>query len=371
MVNADINPVVIPEGIAISRAPNGNDNVDREGLTRFDKKTIFYDVFIDRSKAKLIAIGPPALNLADYVATMTLTVNGEQVAYDFKDLPEYKLSFLEVTLKPADVYALRFSFKDFTQELRLSSGKLPHGLRVLAAISKDNEIEWISDWVDFYRKNYSIDDVFVYDNGSRNVDELEAALEGRAHVIRWHFPYGPPKKRFNKFAQPGALNHCLLKYAKHGVLFNFDIDELLIADREKLDEELDSSGTLYVSSYNVPFVDPGKPRYSYYDFSHRRENIRTSARKFICKADAVDIISQHNTWVYKGRSFWKRLKRNKPEAKQSRDAYFLHFLGITTNWQPDLDKLMPASKDDLVFDDSHCLMKPAAAFDKRGARSCR
>ncbi|MFC3285791.1 hypothetical protein [Litchfieldella rifensis] len=353
-----LNAIAIPADVSVVRLPNARDEVDSSSLVFFDGKTIFYDVFIDKSESKLVAIGPPALNLASYLEGMKLVVNGKPVSYRFKEYPDCKVSFLEAGLKSSAACEVSFHFKDFSQSIHLQSNHLPSGLKVLAAISKNNEIAWVSDWVDYYKSNYNIDEVFIYDNGSDNVGELEDELKGRAHVIRWSFPYGPPKKRFNKFAQPGALNHCLRKYAKDGVLFNFDIDELLIADRAEIEKEVNSNGTLYVSSYNVPFVNPGKKSYSFYDFVHREKSLKKSARKFICKGDSVDIISQHNTWTYTGRSFWKRLRRNKPSAMQSRNAYFLHFLGITTNWQPDLNKLKEVSTEGLVHDDSHCDLKP-------------
>lgn len=358
MVNTEMNPVVIPEDIAVSRLPNAKDAIDHEGLKRFDKKTMFYDVFVDRLNSRLVGIGPPALNLADYVSALVLTINGEAVSFSIRELPEHKISFLEVPLKPADSYAVTFVFKDFSQELRLVPEELPAGRKVLAAISKDNEVRWISDWVDFYRKNYSVDDVFVYDNGSRNVDELEEILKGRAHVIRWNFPYGPPGKRRNKFAQPGALNHCLLKYAQQGVLFNFDIDELLIADESHVYDAVRRQGTLYFESYDVPFVNPGEASYRHYDFFYRRGVRKKAARKFVCCSDKVDVISQHNTWCRKGWLFWQRLKRNKPERSTSQKGYFLHFHGVTTNWAPELGKLQEVSPQGLVFDDSHIQMQP-------------
>ncbi|MCK0770260.1 glycosyltransferase family 92 protein [Chromohalobacter canadensis] len=356
-MSKEINPVFIPGDMDLKRHPNTRDTFAPGELINFDHKTIFYDVYIDEQDASLVAIGPPCLNLKDYIKKAKLIVNGVQTPFSLKEHEEHKICFLKARISSGKDYEIEFKFKDFSTTLKLKSLNIPHGNKVLAAISKNNKTEWISDWVDFYRENYDLDGVYIYDNGSKNVDELEHKLEGRAKVIRWNHPYGPPKKRFNKFAQPGALNHCLNRFAKKGVLFNFDIDELLIANQSDIDSELEKNGTVYFDSYNVPFVNPGKDDYSYYDFSYREKNRRKSARKFVCLHNAVDIISQHNTWTFKNIFIKQKVKRNKPDKLESKNGFFMHFLGITTNWQPGLKKLKETPLDSLEPDKSHIKMR--------------
>ncbi|MCK0754415.1 glycosyltransferase family 92 protein [Chromohalobacter japonicus] len=357
-MSTEINPVFLSDDIGLDRSPNTRDTFTPGELVNFDYKTIFYDVFIDEQDSSLIAIGPPLLNIKDYVKKLSLEINDEKVRFYLNENEEHKLSFLKAKISPANSYNVVLQFKDFNVSFWLKGLSLPTNQKVLAAISKNNKIEWISDWVDFYRANYHLDMVYIYDNGSDNVDELERTLAGRAEVIRWSYPYGPPKKRFNKFAQPGALNHCLHRFAKNGTLFNFDIDELLIADCKNIDKEVEKNGTVYFDSYNVPFVNPNKTIYSYNDFYHREKSLRNSARKFVCRYSAVDIISQHSTWTYKNFLFKKHLKRNKPNKLESKNGFFMHFLGLTTNWQPDLEKLKEAPIDSLIIDESHISMSP-------------
>lgn len=359
MFHSALSSVAIPETCSIRRLPNPRNQVTKEEMSRFDARTIFYDVFIDASSGELMAIGPPGLNLADYVACMVLEVDGNAIAYQLAEYEQYKLSVLKARIEPAERHHLRFVFDDFSVALTVEPVTLPRGRTVLAAISKNNVVQWVSDWVDFYRGNYSIDDVLVYDNGSDNVEELEQALEGRARVIRWNFPYGPADKRFNKFAQAGALNHCLHRYAKHGTLYNFDIDELLVADRSALEQQLEKSGTLFFNSYLVPYRDTGKATYSYYDFVHRSPTIKCSARKFVCRYEGVEVISQHNTWSWWSALFWKKLRRNKPDSALMNGAYFLHFMGITTKTRPELERFKEADPQTVIFDDSHVRMRGA------------
>lgn len=355
---AALNAVRLPAASSLRRLPNRKNAVSSNELALFDDRTLFYDVFIDAEASRLRAIGPPALNLRKALARMTLRINGARVRYRLRELPEQKLSLLEARITPLAINDISFELGDFVSRHRLPPLTLPKGRKVLAAISKNNRLEWISSWVDFYRHNYGIDDVILYDNGSDNIEALETALRGRATVIRWNFPYGPPGRRHNKFAQPGALNHCLRKFAGHGRLFNFDIDELLIADPDQLETELEGRDTLYFESYNVPFVRPGRSPYTHFDFTRRYAERRRSARKFVCQSEGVDVISQHNTWrplLLPGK---RPLRRNRPQRMTSEHAYFLHFLGITTNWQPHLNKLEEVGLDGLVLDDSHLRRRP-------------
>ncbi|MFW3616918.1 hypothetical protein [Billgrantia antri] len=355
-----LNTVRIPESLELHRQPSDNQVLSPEEWAKYDAHTLFYDVFLDQAGKRLVAIGPPANNLASYIASTTLKINGKHQRFKFRDLPDYKLSLLEANVTIHSDCHVEFRFADFSASFLLSRNQNPAGKRILAAISKDNAPEWVATWADFHRYNYAIDEVIVYDNGSKNLNELKDAIRGKAHIIDWKFPYGPPRKRYNKFAQPGALNHCLRKFGKNGVLFNFDIDELLIGDKARLDKELSSSGTVYLDSHNVPLTSSPPTTYTHYDFSLRQPNKRRSARKFICQEKAVAVISQHNTWKNSKIPFVKKFQRCKPEALESQHAYFLHFLPITTNWQPGLGKLDIIDAKGLQREVSHIEKKPTS-----------
>ncbi len=251
-MNTTLNSILIPEDMNLSRMPNPKDMLSPEDLKKFDEKTIFYDVFIDQTGSRLVAIGPAAINLSDYIKSATLYVNEKRTAFSYRDLPEYKISILEAKIKPDNHYSVALAFPDFKHEIKINDNTCDRGKSILVAISKNNNPAWVATWAEFHKHNYNIDEVIVYDNGSDNIKELRKTLEDKAHIINWDFPYGPPKKRFNKFAQPGALNHCLQKFGKGGKIYNFDIDELLIADNKKLEKELSTNGTVYIDSYNVP-----------------------------------------------------------------------------------------------------------------------
>lgn len=354
-----VNPVSIPNNVALRRQPHPKDGaISDDQLSRFDDKYVFYDVFIDSDKDELVAIGPPALNLKPCVTNLQVFVSGKKEKFSLTDYPEQKISILKASLSRQERYDVVFKFPDFESNVSLGNEFAVSNNKVLTAISKNNAVEWIDEWIDFYKANYGIDDVFIYDNGSDNLEALEERVGEKANIVSWNFPFGPTAKRFSSFAQPVALNHCLKRFAKGGVLFNFDIDELLIADEDRIMSAVARHKVVYFESHNVPYVNPGKHDYSFCDFRYRYPERKRTARKFVCDADANFLISPHNTWVKKNYLLASRLKRNKPDALVDADAYFLHFLGITTNWQPDLDKLKEVPKESLVEDDSHIRMMP-------------
>lgn len=356
-----VNAISIPDNVAERRHPHPKDGVIRdEQLKNFDEQYIFYDVFIDSDKDELVAIGPPALNLKPYVKKVKVFVNGKEEKFSLADYPEQKVSILRLRLTRQKQYDVVLKFPDFERKLFLRNEFVAPGKKVLTAISKNNDVAWVDDWVDYYRKNYAVDDFYVYDNGSSNIDELESRIGDKANIIKWAFPFGPTAKRFSSFAQPVALNHCLRRFARGGVLFNFDIDELLVSNAESVMENVSRNGVVYFESHNVPYVNPGKSDYSFRDFKYRYPERKATARKFVCDADSAFLISPHNTWRKRRYFLGSRLQRNKPEGLVDNESYFLHFLGITTNWQPDLQKLKEVATEDLVEDESHIRMMPVA-----------
>ncbi|WP_280565256.1 hypothetical protein, partial [Chromohalobacter sp. 48-RD10] len=296
-----------------------------------------------------------------YVKNLQLFVNGTKEKFSLTDYPEQKVSILKAGLSRQERYDVVFKFPDFECDVSLVDEFAASNRKVLTAISKDNDVAWVDDWIEFYKENYSVDDIFIYDNGSSNFDDLEAKVGEKANIVKWNFPFGPTAKRFSSFAQPVALNHCLKRFARGGVLFNFDIDELLISSEESVMENVSLHGVVYFESHNVPYVNPGESDYSFRDFKYRYPERKKTARKFVCDADSMFLISPHNTWRKKNYLLGSRLRRNKPDRLVDENSYFLHFLGITTNWQPGLQKLKEVSTEGLVEDESHIRMMPVAS----------
>lgn len=333
----------------------------KKNHTKFDASTIFYDVFITSCNGNhsLIAVGPP-LSHHSHKAGVKIKINDSLTKPNIFDDFEKRISIytcrIEKILDKNSVDII-FNSQVFHVDVDVLDISSQAGKRCLVAIQKNNNVRWIKDWIHHYKNNYGIDEVYIYDNGSQNVDELELSLDGLAKVIRWDFLFGPAESPRNCFAQVGALNHCMLKYSNDAVVFNFDIDELLISSRDFIDAKLTDSPVIYIDSYNVPRTGNLTLDYSFYDFTYRYKNIRGSARKHIFHSNKVKVVSHHNTWSDSGFLFFKKTRRNTIKPLDIDKAYFLHFLGVTTNWKSESKRDEIVSKDELVFDDSHVKMK--------------
>lgn len=130
---------------------------------------------------------------------------------------------------------------------------------VLHTLQKNNKIEWIEDWCTYYHRENDVCRIFLYDNGSANVEEVKKHLKQLNLPIdliwiSWPYAHG---LRFNQ-AQIMALNHCPKILDEGGYYYmNFDIDEYVIntsnisleASLQKFDDGKVASFFLY--NYNV------------------------------------------------------------------------------------------------------------------------
>ena len=108
-------------------------------------------------------------------------------------------------------------------------------------LSKDNRLEWIAFWAQWYVQRHGADARVVYDNGSTAYSSEElletlSAVPGLrvAMVVEWPFPYGPVATPLydiwdSNYAQHGALEHARWRLLRRAAGFmNADIDELAI-----------------------------------------------------------------------------------------------------------------------------------------------
>ena len=248
--------------------------------------------------------------------------------------------------------------------------------RVLVAIQKNNRIRWIQDWFQYYRNRFEVSHLVLYDNGSSDLGSLTSAFPGDSTVIvKWDFPYGPPTSHSNKFSQIGALNHCRRTFSRNSIMFNFDIDELLVDPTGIVRQDISKYNTLYFSSFLVPHIDNLPEDYSFSDYRRRFDRPTRHAGKYICKSSSARGVSAHYVeesgirfvsygrlllrrllnylirYPYKRRSKFSRpvelllrkISHRKVKSYSTEEAYFLHFLGITTNWKPGRKRLKDLS----------------------------
>lgn len=302
-------------------------------MSQFDQRTVFYDVFISADGSRLVAIGPPYLNLQSHLGHLRLTINGRATEYRTTELPK-GLVELQADLEGTEdgVFDVRISFEDFEWSQELAPCRTGKTCSLaLTTIQRDNEIRWIQDWIKYYEDEIEVGQFFIYDNDSEYQQRLADSLPENVFIVPWNFPFGPTESHRNKFLQAGQLNHSRLRFEHVTTFLNFDIDELLVIRDENIRSLIRTSPCVAFEQYRVPYLDTGNPEYSYADFRLRKAQPSGRARKYSFNRGKTSGNFPHCAKFDRiaAKLFpWMFVKN----ARVS-DAYFLHYAAITTDWK--------------------------------------
>lgn len=107
--------------------------------------------------------------------------------------------------KDSQINTIRFKHKHFDMAIDLKD-PLNHylkGSKILTTMSKNNNINLIIDWVNYYCNPHKIDPLIFYDNNSTEYTDEYLLEKISRHtklkniiIIPFNFPYGPLEKRF-------------------------------------------------------------------------------------------------------------------------------------------------------------------------------
>jgi len=206
---------------------------------QFDATTLVYDA-LDLGHGEAVLLAPPFLNLADKIAATTFTSDGEICQTDIKAYDRHAQIWL-TGIRGRAVQA-RGPLGNVAIPLSPTHSEMFRDRRVSFAMSKDNPIAWILDWVRFNRDVHGADAVLIYDNGSIGYDgtalsEALQSIRGIACsvVVEWPYRNGPQDTSSGNhwgsdFCRLGAWEHarwCFLQHARSAM--NSDIDELVLS----------------------------------------------------------------------------------------------------------------------------------------------
>jgi hypothetical protein len=226
---------------------------------------------------------------------------------------------------------------------------------VIFTLSKDNEIDWICDWVRFNRDVHGADAVLIYDNESRRytTGELLDAVRSiggiaAAAVVRWPFRYGPQGTLAkglwdSDFCQLGAWEHARRRFlANARSVMNSDIDELVLCEGRSVFAKTERSA-LGIARYSGRWVigtgEPtadALPRHRDFDVMLRPQMQRG---RFLLKRDAVSCFPKwtlvprrcpdRSQWKVHTVGGWLSARLKTPGVS------FRHFREIGGNWKYD------------------------------------
>jgi hypothetical protein len=308
---------------------------------KFDRQTLFYDAFAFDPET-VVLVGPPLWNLSSYLASAW--VGSTRLLKQLKGTYDRGRSIDLWLQLPCDrKLMLVFPFGAFQLPLQDAQHQLFAGKRVLYTLSRDNEIQWIADWIRFHRQNHGADAVLLYDNMS--VIYAPASLENQLrqifpemeiHVVDWPFLYGPPglgKNHWDSdFCQTGAFHDARFRFlARARSVLNCDVDELVLSSRgESVFAAAESapSGCVFfrgrwVSTGTARPVTGGVIRHS--DFVYLEESepcpFKWCAVPYRCSL--VSAWGPHSIWNFDS------------EALSENSFSYRHFRAVSTGWKYD------------------------------------
>jgi hypothetical protein len=210
----------------------------------FDGTTLFYDLVLSRNKHgnNLILIGPPFLNL--FPALYAGRIGGKPLAstisnYYFRDL----CSDVWIPNWDGEAVDLEFDFGSYRLTPQPGAHHSYQGRRVLYTLSRDNEVRWIVDWVQFHVRNHGANAVLLYDNASTKYsgEDLERSLREEfptleINVVHWPYKYGPQGFKGgwwdSSFCQAAAFQDARFRFLDSASsVLNCDIDELVASEK--------------------------------------------------------------------------------------------------------------------------------------------
>ena len=263
MTSIELNSVALPAGTTIERQlrrpiPDERNALFQTGqLGDYDYHTLLYDIFLKTDNKTITALGPPPLNLEQQLLPAHIKVNSHELPLTVLTCHK-KLIILEAT-SPAPLSsgtsAVICLANGQQKTITLSTSTQPQGLS-LVTVQKNNKLQWIRDWISYYRNEFGIQHVYIYDNNSDNQETLIETLSNSATVIPWNFPHGIRHRSGNKFCQVGALNHFKHRFGEDTIIFNFDIDELLVV----LMMQMLSAGGMEIITDGIRTADDDNPR---------------------------------------------------------------------------------------------------------------
>lgn len=384
-----ISPIVIPEGADISRSEPRSLDERQEGYEQqFDYSTLYYDIFF--KKNEVILCGPPLRNLEPLIKSGKFKINGLDICGMPSIINWWKTQFTTLKFNRVDrsdslsIFDLwkklqRAFFNLNGSELEekgktsisIEVGPFEHeafinnsevevfkNKKVLMTMSKNNSLEWIRDWVNFYVKRHGVNSVLFYDNNSdeytneelldvfKNIKGLDVAI-----VVPWNFKYGPGGTKSNNwdsdFCQYSAITHARKRFLSEARgIISTDIDELVTTDNDiPVFELLDGSASgallfsgVWIENIRVSGLYDTESKFSDFKYIDTRRNKTTN--KWVIDPRRIPEDIQWNV-----HSFGKGFLPDIVENIQHR-----HFVGITNNWKRNVKPVQ--------FNESHHVEDP-------------
>lgn len=245
---ATLSSLQIPAALGLARRPAVRKEHRGENYEAlYDVSTLFYDAVLLHESRKIVLFCPKLFNLEPLV---------REGRFALGDAP-LKLARIVRRRRYDEVWLdgaggrggpFAFSWRDWSTTLSLSRQDEDTfaGLNCIVAISRNNRLEWIRDWLHYHVSEHGLEGVVLFDNNSSEygLDALADAIGSVAgikasRVVSAPFSYGPKgvkrKVSRSKYLQTSLLNIARIRYfSRAAAVLSIDIDELVHSSRPGL-----------------------------------------------------------------------------------------------------------------------------------------
>ncbi len=213
-------------------------------LDAYDRHTLFYDAFYNPETGVITMIGPSIKRkTVMFLKSAIFKIDRARADISIRQVSPRtgEVNIISPNNDPTNMRILHPTPPKTSAQMRI--GRTDHeafeGRNVLLAISKNNKLSWIKDWLRYYVKVHGADAVVLFDNGSDayTLDDLTQTVTSvpgieAAKVISADFPFGPKgtdrtsvNSKFFHLSMFHIANRRFL--AKANAVLSVDIDELV------------------------------------------------------------------------------------------------------------------------------------------------
>ncbi|MCK7610438.1 glycosyltransferase family 92 protein [Acinetobacter portensis] len=346
-----VNPIVIPEEINLKRRePRKPHKKDSNYDLEFDYKTFSYDIF--KSENKLVFSGPPINGLEAIIKKGKFFINGNLISNNKINIEKIDRACRLSIHFPSEIKKFTLVYNELCFEIK-ENFQCYHDLflnkKVLLTKSKNNNLRWIHDWIEFYKSVHDINSVIIYDNNSDqySIEDLKNYLSDiniDIFIIPWNFKFGPIDAPFDSdFCQYGILEHakeCFL--AKAAGVIQVDVDELIFSKTGR---------TVFDALKETPYL---KLKGEWIEPIPYREDLGINFNNFYYRSKKL--VETTKKWCIDPRntpkfSQWRVHDVNNCQNVQySEEFYHLHYKIISTNWRWNRSTNCEYNKNEHYFD---------------------
>ena len=221
-----MNHVKIPLSWGVKRKPRTELRKGRYGRTfdeLFDYDTLFNDAV--RIGDKVLLFGPPLYELKK-------EFNFGSIKNRTMDKERASITEVQTTDDTITLYN-RSENIDIAVSDRDSSLK---GLNCIVAKQRNEPLNWLSEWVQYYYSQYNVRGFVFYNNNctTYSAEEMKAHLQKVSSditiiVLDYNVPFGPGEPWMHDYCEYVMLEHFKYKYGWcANTVLHHDIDELLV-----------------------------------------------------------------------------------------------------------------------------------------------